>query len=65
MQLLDGGIRCDSNRAEDVQSAVSAVSAEWDEDLVEDRILSNASTFHGARLKVGEPGIVLPANGRR
>jgi len=33
--LLDAGIRCDSHRAEDPESAVAG-TAEWDEDLVEE-----------------------------
>lgn len=55
------GIRRDRDGAEDAECAVAAGSAEWDQDLVEDRIIPPASTVHGAGIEVGEFGIIVPA----
>lgn len=59
-QLLDVGIRCDSGRPEDAESAVAAGRAEWDEHLVEKPIKTPASALPGAGLKICELGMVVP-----
>ena len=54
------GIRCDSDRAEDAESAVAAGTAKWDEHLVEEPIKAPASASLGAGLEIRELGIVVP-----